>query len=327
MKALTLVLALAAISPALGEDSPEWAVADLRAGIIGTDTSHVPAFTGLFHRHPEWRIKVVAAFKGGSPDLPVSADRLEKFATAIHDRYGVEMVDSIEALLQKVDVVLLESVDGRPHLAQARPVLKAGKRLFIDKPLAASLEDARQIASLSGETGTPFFSASAARFYPDVQRLRESPGVGKITKVQGSSGCGRLAFHPDLFYYGIHGVEVLYTVMGSGCESVTRTIDENADVTVGQWNDGRVGVFHGVLRGQRQPVLRIWGDEGVTETTELPGYDSLLLAMAEFFQTGRAPVNPAETIEVIEFMTAAQLSKERGGAQVRLEELRKRLKQ
>src|SRR5215207_8176779 len=132
--------------------SPAWATRDLRVGIIGTDTSHVPAFTKAFRDHPEWKITVVAAYKGGSPDFPVSANRVEGFAKTIHDEYGVELVDSIEALLAKVDVVLLESVDGRPHLAQATPVLEAGKRVFIDKPLAASLADARAIAGLSKTT-------------------------------------------------------------------------------------------------------------------------------------------------------------------------------
>src|SRR5687767_15025465 len=144
--------------------SPGWAVKELRAGIIGTDTSHVPQFVKTFHSHPEWKIRIVAAFKGGSPDLPLSANRLEGFAKTIQAA-GVEIVDSIEALLPKVDVVLLTSVDGRPHLAQVTPVFKAGKRVFIDKPLAASLEDARKIVALSKATGTPFFSASSVRFH------------------------------------------------------------------------------------------------------------------------------------------------------------------
>jgi len=202
MRTLALVLALAATSPAPAAESPAWATKDLRAGIIGTDTSHVPAFTGMFRSHPEWRIKVVAAFKGGSPDLPTSANRVEGFAKTIHDKYGVEIVGSIEELLDKVDVVLLESVDGRPHLAQATPVLKAGKRLFIDKPLAASLEDARRIVRLSKQTGTPFFSSSSSRFHADIPRLRDKPNVGKVTKVQGSSSFSKLEFHPDLYFSG-----------------------------------------------------------------------------------------------------------------------------
>ena len=151
MRPLSILVILAAASAAFAEDSPPWATKDLRAGIIGTDTSHVPAFTGMLQSHPQWRIKVVAAFKGGSPDLPTSANRVEGFAKTIHDKYGVELVGSIEELLPKVDVILLESVDGRPHLAQARPVFKAGKPMFIDKPLAASLDDARNRALVEGD--------------------------------------------------------------------------------------------------------------------------------------------------------------------------------
>jgi hypothetical protein len=303
--------------------APPWAARDLRAGIIGTDTSHVPQFTAAFQSHPEWRIKVVAAFKGGSPDLPTSADRLEGFARTIQEKHGVEIVDTIDALLAKVDVVLLESVDGRPHLAQATPVLKARKRVFIDKPLAASLDDVRRIVQLSKDTGTPFFSASSSRFHPDVRRLRDDPGVGKVTKVQGSSPFNLLAFHPDLYFYGIHGVEGLYAVMGPGCVSVSRKLEGNADVTTGKWKDGRVGVYYGALKGEKPHPTRVWGDKGMTEASGSGGSGGLVAAIAEFFQTGRPPVDPAETIEVFEFMTAAQLSKERNGAEVKLAELRK----
>jgi hypothetical protein len=324
MRTCVLVLALAATSVSMAAESPAWATKDLRAGIIGTDTSHVPAFTGQFQSHPEWKIKVVAAFKGGSPDLPTSADRVENFAKTIQEKYGVEIVDSIEELLKKVDVVLLESVDGRPHLVQATPVMKAGKRLFIDKPLAASLEDARKIVQLSKETGTPFFSCSSYRFHPDIPRLRDNPGVGKVTKVQGSSPFNVLAFHPDLYFYGIHGVEALYAVMGRGCVSVSRKVQENgADVTTGQWKDGRIGVYYGPAKGEKVPAIRIWGTEGTTETKGSGGYDGTVKAIAEFFHTGRPPIDPAETLEIFEFMTAAQVSKERGGASVLLAELRK----
>lgn len=293
------------------------------AGIIGTDTSHVPAFTELFRSHPEWKIKVTAAYKAGSPDLPTSANRVEGFARTIHDKYGVELVGSVEELLPKVDVVLLESVDGRPHLAQATPVLKAGKRLFIDKPLAASLDDVRRIVALSKETGTPFFSSSSTRFHPDIPRLRKNPGVGKVVKVQGSSSLHNLEFHPDLFFYGIHGVEALYAVMGTGCVSVSRKLDHGADITTGKWKDGRVGVYYGVLGKEKVPMIRIWGTEGATDSAGPEEYAGLVRAIAEFFQTGRAPVDPAETIEVFEFMTAAQMSKEQGGAEIPLQTLRK----
>jgi len=305
-----------------GATSPAWATRDLKAGIIGTDTSHVPAFTGLFTRNPQWRVKVVAAFPGGSPDIPSSASRVEKYAAQLKEKFGVEIVDSIEALLAKVDVVLVESVDGRPHLPQARPVFKAGKRMFIDKPFTASLADAREIVRLSKETGVPFFSSSCVRFQPEMARFRHYKGVGKLAKAQGSSPLHIEPHHPDLFWYGIHGVEALYTVLGRGCVSVSRKIEGNLDITTGTWADGTIGVFRGVKKGDYKPLIKVWGSEGEEEAKGGYNYAGLVETMAEFFHTGKAPIDPLETLEIIEFMTAAQLSKERGGAEVKLEELR-----
>jgi len=318
-----MLLTFYASAMTFGAESPPWAARDLKAGIIGTDTSHVPAFTDLLHKHPEWRIRVVAAYPGGSPDMPDSATRVQKYAKEIQDKHRVEGVESIEALLAKVDVVMLESVDGRPHLAQARPVLKAGKRLFIDKPFAGNLADAREIVGLAKETGTPFFSCSCARFQPEIWRLRADAGVGKVTKVQGSSPMHLEPHHPDLFWYGIHGVEALYTVLGPGCVSVSRKIEGNLDVTTGRWKDGRIGVFRGVKQGDYTPIVKVWGDKGEYETPGGFDYSGLVRVMAEFFHTGKPPIDPQETLEIVEFMTAAQLSSDRGGAEVPLDEVRK----
>lgn len=304
-------------------ESPAWATKPLRAGIIGTDTSHVPQFVKIFHSHPEWKVKIVAAYKGGSPDLPISANRLEGFAKTIQEA-GVEIVDSIDTLLTKVDVVLLTSVDGRPHLAQVTPVFKAGKRVFIDKPLAASLDDVRQIVALSRQTRTPFFSTSSLRFHPELPALRANKSLGNIKRVEATYVLNKVEFHPDLFYYGIHGVEALYAVMGTGCTTLSRRLEGEVDVTTCTWKDGRVGVYRGLPKGDpKQPLIRMTGEKGGAETTGANDNEAISRAIAEFFHTGRSPVDVAQTIEVFEFMTAAQLSKERGGAEVKLAELRK----
>ncbi len=340
-------LAMAWGVAAPGAAPPEWAKRDIKVGIIGTDTSHVPAFTRILHRHPEWRVRVVAAFPGGSPDLPASWNRVKKYAEVLRKQFGVEIVESIEALCAKVDGVMIESVDGRPHLAQARPVFAARKPMFIDKPFTASLADARETVRLSRETGVPFFSSSCVRFQPEVAKFRTNPGVGKLLKAQGSSPMHIEPHHPDLFWYGIHGVEALYTVMGRGCVAVSRKTatfrykttvrrkvggkevveqvekEGKADITTGRWADGRIGVFRGVVSGPYLPLVKVWGTEGEAESKGGYNYEGLVEAIARFFQTGKPPIDPMETLEIIEFMTAAQLSKERGGAEVRLEELRK----
>src|SRR5262249_44915907 len=173
-----LLLALL-VPPPVRADEP---TKQLRAGIIGLDTSHVVAFTGLLNgpraKGVLAQVRIVAAYPGGSPDLPESRDRVAGFTKTLREKYGVEIVDSIDALLKKVDVVLLESVDGRPHLEQVKPVLKAGKPVFIDKPVAGSLADAIQIYELAKEHKVPVFSSSSLRFSPGILGMRDDLKVG-----------------------------------------------------------------------------------------------------------------------------------------------------
>lgn len=299
----------------------------LKVGIIGTDTSHVPAFTRLLNDEKGKDYvpgcKVVAAFKGGSADMKASYERVDKFAAELAEKWGVEIVDSIPALCAKVDVVLLESVDGRPHLEQVRPVFAAKKRVFIDKPLAGSLKDAKEIARLSKESGTPFFTASSLRYYETMIKARDGAALGQVKGADSFGPCPIEKTHPDLFYYGIHGVEALYSAMGPGCETVTRVHTPGADVVVGRWKDGRIGTFRGIREGKAGYGLSVFGEKtmksSLTEQGQT-GYRALVVEIVKFFQTGVSPVSPEEMIEVLAFMEAADLSKAQGGAPVKLPE-------
>ncbi len=301
--------------------------AELRIGIIGCDTSHVPAFTKVLNDAKDKAHvpggRVVAAYKGGSQDIPSSADRVDKFAQEIQQKYGVKLVDTIEELCQQVDVVLLESVDGRPHLAQAKPVIKAGKPLFIDKPMAASLRDAVEIFKLAKAAKVPVFSASSLRFGKATQAVRGG-SLGKVQSAETFSPVNLEPHHPDLFWYGIHGVESLFTVMGPACVAVKRgaTSDGRVEIT-GTWSDGRIGIF------RQGPGNKGYGGSAKGEKGEAPvgGYDSyapLLVEIMKFFQSGVAPVPERETLEILAFMEAADASKLAGGAEIKLADLLKK---
>ena len=300
----------------------------IRVGIIGTDTSHVPAFTKMLNddKGKDYvpGCRVVAAFKGGSPDVESSATRVDKFAAEIAEKWGVEIVDSIPALLAKVDAVLIESVDGRPHLEQVRPVFAAKKRVFIDKPLAGTLKDGREIARLSKESGTPFFSASSVRFYEMISKSKDEAVVGKVTGAEAYSPCSLEPHHPDLFWYGVHGVEALYSVMGPGCQTVTRVHTPGADVVVGLWKDGRIGTFRGIRAGKAGYGVTVFGDKGLQSSAALQGvrndYRALVVEIVKFFKTGESPVSVDEMIEVLAFMEAADRSKAQGGIPVKVGE-------
>ncbi len=325
--ALLAIAATVATSDAAAEPAkPDWATKDIRVGLVGCDTSHATAFTRILNSHPQWRVRVVAALPEGSKDMPkASMARIPKYVETLK-KGKVRIVASMDELLKGVDAVMIESVDGRPHLRQAAPAFKAGKPVFIDKPFTAGLADAREILRLSKATGVPFFSSSCSRFQPEIARLRTIKTVGKVTKAQGSGPLHFEPHHPDLFWYGIHGVEALYTMLGRGCVSVTYKVEKDVEWTTGTWKDGRIGVFRGVKKGKYQPIAKVWGTAGQGESKGGFNYNGLCLAIARFFQTRKTPIDPLETLEIIEFMTAAQISKDSGGRPVTLDEARKSVK-
>lgn len=319
----TGLLAMSLLVPMASAVAEEPAPKQLRVGIIGLDTSHVPAFAGILNAEkPDADVagcRVVAAYPKGSPDIESSTSRVQGYTEAVK-KLGVEIVDSIDALVAKVDVVLLETNDGRPHLEQALPVLKAGKPMFIDKPVAGSLRDAVAIYRAAAHYKVPVFSASSLRFGPSAQELRTGKSkIGKITGCDAYSPCSLEATHPDLYWYGVHGVETLFTVMGTGCDSVSRVSTPGFDVAVGQWKDGRIGTFRGIRVGGSGYGGTAFGESGVTAIGPYGGYRPLVVEIVKFFRTGVVPVSPEETIEIFAFMEAADESKRQGGKPVSLE--------
>ena len=298
-------------APSAAEPTPE-----LKVGIIGLDTSHVIAFTKVLNdpkAAPEVAgCRVVAAYPKGSPDIESSVSRVPKYTKQM-EGMGVEIVASIDELLKRVDCVLLETNDGRPHLEQVLPVFKAKKRVFIDKPLAGSLADAVAIFNASKEYMTPCFSSSSLRYGKNSQAARAG-SIGKVTHCETHSPCSLEKTHPDLFWYGIHGVESLFTVMGTGCQSVQRSTEDGKIKVVGKWVGGRVGIFR---EGQGYGGIAK-GTKGESPVGSSGGYRPLVVEIVKFFRSGKAPVSAAETLEIYAFMEAADESKRQGGKSVML---------
>lgn len=312
---LALVAFLGQASVAAADDpSPK----QLKAGIIGLDTSHAIAFTNVLNdAKAEADVagcRIVAAYPKGSPDIESSTSRVPKYIEQVKAK-GVEIVDSIDELLKRVDVVFLESNDGRPHLEQVIPVFKAGKPVFIDKPVAGSLSDAIAIYELGAKYGVPVFSSSSLRFSSGVQAIRG----GSAGDVLGCNTYGPATLektHPDLYWYGIHGCETLYTCMGTGCESVVRVSAADQDVVVGHWAGGRIGTFRGIRKGANGYGGTVFGSKEIKSIGGYEGYRPMLVEIVKFFRNGTPPVASAETIELYAFMEAADESKRQGGVPV-----------
>jgi hypothetical protein len=322
-----VIIVICACRPALAKEGV------IRAGIIGCDTSHVKAFTELINNPkatgPFADVEVTAAYPGGSPDIPDSRNRVEGYVKFLRD-HGIKIVDSLAELADACDAILLESVDGRPHLKQFRAVAK-GKPVFVDKPAAASLADVMTIFRIADQTHTPVYSSSSLRFVKDVQEARaaileKDKAFGDLLGCATSSPMSTQRFHPDLFWYGIHGVEPLFALMGTGCDTVSRTDSPLSTVVVGKWKDGKIGSYRGIKKGYYYS-FSAFGTKHVAQwTAPSPGYELAVAEICKFFKSGKPPVAHEETIEIYAFMEAADESKKQGAKPIALADIIARAK-
>lgn len=294
----------------------------IKIGIIGLDTSHSTAFTELLNGDSDDKFvkefEVVAAYPYGSKTIQSSYERIPGYIEEVK-KHGVEITSSIAELLDKVDCVMLETNDGRIHLEQAMEVFKSGKICYIDKPIGATLGQAIAIYEMAEKYNVPIFSSSALRYSPQNQKLRNGE-FGKILGADCYSPHKVEPTHPDFGFYGIHGVETLYTLMGTGCESVNRMSSQDADLVVGRWKDGRIGTFRGIKEGPAIYGGTAYTPKGSIAAGGYEGYKVLLDQILTFFKTGVAPISKEETIEIFTFMKASNMSKEQNGKIVTMEE-------
>jgi predicted dehydrogenase len=308
-------------NPTVQADEP---AKTIRIGMIGLDTSHCLAFADLLKKgdaDPQLAgCKVVLVYPKGSPDIESSVKRVPEYTEKIK-AMGVEIIDDLDAMIAQVDAVLLETNDGRPHLEQVIPVLKAKKPVFIDKPIAASLVDTIAIFELAKHYQTPVFSSSSLRFSKDAQAIRNG-SIGDVLGCDTYSPCSLEPTHPDLFWYGIHGCETLFTIMGPGVETVVRTQTPGFDVVTGTWNNGRIGTFRGIRTGSSGYGGTAFGTKGIASAGQYDGYKPLVVEIVKFFRSGEVPVSPEETTDLYAFMEAADESKRRGFVPVKVAEVK-----
>ena len=289
---------------------------EIRIGIIGLDTSHVTAFTRILNDSSAKDhipgAKVVAAVKDSSPDIKASYSRVEKFTAELTGKWGVKLYPNVKELCKQVDAIMIENVDGRPHLKHAFDVIKSGKPLYIDKPLAGTFADCKKIYHLAKQHKVPIFSSSSLRFSKSTLAARAGKH-GKVLHCETFSPAHIEPHHPDLFWYGIHGVESLFTVMGPGCISVQRGTTKDGKIKVtGKWKNGRIGIFR---------ESNGYGGTAKCETGEYQvgtydGYAPLVKEIIKFFISGKAPVDDRETLEIYAFMNAADESKSANGKEI-----------
>jgi virulence factor len=291
----------------------------IRLGIVDFDTSHAVEFTRRLNHvdiaEDQWveGARVVAGVPGESKIAP---ELIPRYAAEM-EKYGVTLYDDPADLFGKVDAVLIVSVDGSVHLDRAMPFLKCGMPTFVDKPFACSLADAREMFRVATEAHVPLMSSSSLRYAPEVVAARGGEGAeGAIFGVSTYGPAPTQLRNPGLFHYGIHPVEMLFTLMGPGCTRLTCLSQPGAEVVSGLWGEGRIGSVRGIRAGQSEYGFTLFGEKDVTTqgvSTQYI-YRELLKRIVSMFETRQLPIDPRETLEIVAFIEAARKSGDEGGA-------------
>jgi hypothetical protein len=296
----------------------------IKIGMVDLHTSHVVQFSQRLNHigveEEQWVEggKVILAYQGSSKVTERS--QIEKYTQAVEE-CGVRLVGKAEEMIGKIDAVLVESQEGSAHLEQVRPFLEAGIPAFVDKPFACSVEDAKAMAELAERNGVAIFSSSSLRYTPEVLEVKKSKAeIGRIVGVDAYSPATLHPENPGLFHYGIHAVEVLYALMGPGCEAVWTVRADGAEVVTGLWKDGRIGAVRGTREGSHSYGFVLWGEKEVQQSVISTDYlyRNLLREIISTFKNGKAALDIKETVEIIAFIEAADESARKDGLKVAL---------
>ena len=281
--------------------------------MVGLDTSHVNGFCKLFNKKKtNDGMKIAFGYPGGSDLCEVSHGRMMKFTMAAA-QHGVEIIDDLEALVNKSDAIILTSCDGRQHLEQYKIIAPKGIPVYIDKPFACSVGDAKAIITLSENYNSPVFSASSLRYAKGIQGITQDKDV-KIAEAYGPVNL--LDDYPGWFWYGVHTAEILFELLGSGVQDVTASSNGNIDFIYSNWSGGKTGISIGYrLDCFHDWGARIWHAKGMVDTvakTKPSFFDLMVPEVKKFFKTGESPVDNSEMIEIMAYLEAVNTSLETG---------------
>lgn len=178
------------------------------------------------------------------------------------NEFGIEILDSPEAVTEGVDLLFITAVDGRQHRPLLERVIGAGKPVFVDKPFTATIEDAEAMLRLAESEGGALMSCSSLRYAEPFAKALADDTLGPARGIDVHGPMALEAALPGLLWYGCHGVEMIVAALGAGCVRVSATVTEGSDLHTMHWMDGRLASYRGRRDGGKGFDATIHRDNG-----------------------------------------------------------------
>jgi len=287
---------------------------DLKVALIGLDTSHTVEFARRMQAPdcpPELRVpglRAVTCLRFSTPFMDEAG--LDERQGQL-EAWGIRVTTDFEEAVADCHALMLEINDPAYHLEYFQKCAGLGKPLFLDKPLADTLENGRAIYDLARQQGTRVLSCSSLRF---ARKLEEA--CAALPQPRYVSTFGPLGIAPagsSIVWYGVHAFEMLQRALGRGARKVFARRDRAGVVTLIEYEDGRRGVveltegayvYGGNLRDAGNCV------PFVVDSSTL--YSDQLQVVHRFFRGEDPPLQLEDTLEVMALLDAAERSSQRG---------------
>jgi len=246
-------------------------------------------------------------------DAPDDAPRVANASLIEH------VADDPQDVIGAVDAVIIATDDGTDHVRRVRPFVEAGLPVFIDKPLAITMEELRQFVAWH-KAGRRLMSTSGMRYAPEMMTVNipkdELRWISSVTCKSWER-------------YGIHALEAVYPLLGPGLISgkaesgggkdfMHMKHSTGCDLTIAAIDDaiGSFGAVH--VYGTKQQM-------SVTLRDTYTAFRKQLLEFISFVQRGEENVPFDQTVELMLTLIAGCRSRSLGGKAVPLNELRREL--
>ena len=288
----------------------------MNIAVIGLDTSHsveLPKRMQAPDCPPELHVDGMHVMSCMRFSTPFQSEEGLDARQAQLEQWGIKVTMDFDEAVEGCDAIMMEINDPAYHLEYFRKVAALGKPVFLDKPLAGSLEDGRAIMELAKQHGTRVWSGSSVPFTLTLKDALDEMG-GTPIKFGGAFGAlGTAPAGDSLIWYGVHTFELLQRIMGMGARQVMAW-DNGVSVTAGvDYDNGRRGLVE-LIRGNWFYGGRMIGEDRMSQfkVDNRTFYTCLLNAMRTFFEGGPAPISMEQTFEGLAMMCAANESLKTG---------------
>lgn len=214
--------------------------------------------------------------------------------------------NTIDEMVSNVDAVLLARDDAENHLKYAKPVLKAGIPIYIDKPFALKANDAEKLLNLA-KYPNQIFTCSALQFAEEFQL--KNLDLAKIGVIKSISAMVPKSWEK----YAVHIIEpVLNLIPERGnIKSIERIKTEVKDIISVQvnWTSEITANFQTFGKLGAPLSIRIVGTEGYKDLYIEDTYSAFRSALNMFLDVieDREPNIPRElTMEMIQILEKGQ---------------------